>query len=317
MKTKTEKFIDKIILKNNPKHFNKDGSLRYDYSKTNYIHSKTKVIIVCPIHGDFEQIPNNHLLGSGCTNCRHTFTTESFIEKANKVHSNKYDYSKTIYNTSTDNLIIGCSIHGDFTKTSNIHLSGSGCPKCGIESMAKSKKYDKILFEEKANKVHNNKYNYTKTIYKHSQTLITITCDKHGDFEQLPYSHLNGHGCLRCGSNGGGSVSTFIDNCIKNNKGLGILYVIRCFNDTESFYKVGITSKSIKYRFRNKYIMPYEYEVIHEVHREPEAVYNMENSLLRRLAKNSYQPLTPFAGQTECFTDIEALYKILKNKLSI
>lgn len=305
MKTKTEKFINKIKLKNNPNHFNKDGSFRYDYSKTVYIHSKTKVIIGCPIHGDFEQIPNSHLLGYGCINCRSSFTTESFIEKCNKIHGSKYDYSKTLYTKSSDNLIIGCPLHGDFTKTSANHLSGSGCPKCGIESMVKSKTYSKNDFVNKANQVHDNKYSYTKTVYKASQTKLLVTCPKHGDFEQLPYSHLNGHGCPKCGANGGGSINTFITNCINNKKGKGIFYIIRCFNESESFYKIGITSRSIKARYKDKIAMPYDYEVLTELIDDAATIYNIEKYLLKKFENNIYEPSIYFGGQTECFTSIE------------
>lgn len=42
---------------------------KYDYSKTNYIRSNIRVIITCPIHGDFEQTPNNHLKGTQCPIC--------------------------------------------------------------------------------------------------------------------------------------------------------------------------------------------------------------------------------------------------------
>ena len=39
---------------------------KYDYSKVEYINSKTKVCIICPIHGEFLKTPNKHLLGQGC-----------------------------------------------------------------------------------------------------------------------------------------------------------------------------------------------------------------------------------------------------------
>lgn len=44
---------------------------RYDYSKVNYINSKTPVIIICPIHGEFTQCPSEHLKGKGCKYCVH------------------------------------------------------------------------------------------------------------------------------------------------------------------------------------------------------------------------------------------------------
>ena len=369
MKTKTEKFIDKIKIKNNPKHFNEDGTLKYDYSKTNYTHSKTKIIIRCPIHGDFEQIPNSHLngegcytcgkkvntsslqvfinkantihdnkfdysktnyknsrtrvtvgcsvhgdfevlpsshlLGTGCSKCKNTFTTESFIDKATIKHNKYYSYDKSVYVSSSAKLIITCPKHGDFKQSVNSHLSGNGCSLCGGERISKSKTYSKDYFVDKANQVHSNKYNYTKTVYKASQTKILITCPKHGDFEQLPYSHLNGHGCLKCGSNGGGSINTFITNCIHNKKGKGIFYIIRCFNESESFYKIGITSRSVKARYKDKLAMPYDYEILTELIDDAVTIYNMEKYLLEKFENNSYEPSLYFRGITECFTNIE------------
>lgn len=41
----------------------------YDYSEINYINRKVKIKIICPIHGEFWQVPNNHLSGYGCTKC--------------------------------------------------------------------------------------------------------------------------------------------------------------------------------------------------------------------------------------------------------
>ena len=42
----------------------------YDYSKVEYINSKTKVCIICPKHGEFMMLPNNHLFGQKCPSCR-------------------------------------------------------------------------------------------------------------------------------------------------------------------------------------------------------------------------------------------------------
>lgn len=43
---------------------------KYNYSLVDYINSKTKIKIVCPKHGIFEQTPNNHLKGCGCKKCK-------------------------------------------------------------------------------------------------------------------------------------------------------------------------------------------------------------------------------------------------------
>ena len=69
---------------------------KYDYKKCIYINNKTKVVITCPTHGDFEQTPNNHLNGKGCPICNKV-DTQDFIKKAELVHKYRYDYSKVDY----------------------------------------------------------------------------------------------------------------------------------------------------------------------------------------------------------------------------
>jgi hypothetical protein len=126
-------------------------------------------------------------------------TTIEFIERAKKYHRNKYDYSKSIYCKCLDKLIISCNIHGDFKQTPNSHLNGQGCPKCGIIKRGN----DKILkanknFKYKANKIHNNKYDYSITNYSSSRNKVEIICFEHGIFEQIASDHLNGHCCPKC-----------------------------------------------------------------------------------------------------------------------
>ena len=104
---------------------------RFDYSKTIYIDSYTKVIITCPEHGEFEQIPASHLFGIGCFKCGNpTLTLEEFIQRAREIHGDKYGYENfIIINTKTKGLVT-CETHGDFQQTPDSHLRGNGCPKC-------------------------------------------------------------------------------------------------------------------------------------------------------------------------------------------
>lgn len=120
-------------------------------------------------------------------------TTEEFIEKARKIHGNKYDYSKVKYINARTNVCIICPIHGEFWQTPNRHLSGSGCPKC-----AGNHQYTTEEYIQEVNKVHNHKYIYTKTYYVDSHTKITVICPIHGDFEILATNHLCGDGCPLC-----------------------------------------------------------------------------------------------------------------------
>lgn len=89
-------------------------------------------------------------------------TTDEWISKAIKVHSNKYDYSKVEYKGSKQKVCIICPEHGEFQQTPNNHLNGQKCPKCAIESNSDIHRYTLNQFIEKANSIHNNKYDYSK-----------------------------------------------------------------------------------------------------------------------------------------------------------
>lgn len=94
---------------------------KYDYSKVEYIDYKTKVCIICPIHGEFWQKPSNHLKGYGCTKCAYEMkglkrrsNTLEFIEKAHKIYGDFYDLSKVTYEKNTIKVSIICPHHVNF-----------------------------------------------------------------------------------------------------------------------------------------------------------------------------------------------------------
>lgn len=124
-KKTTEQFVQEARLVHGDK---------YDYSKSDYKGKDIKVVIICPVHGDFTQRPHNHLQGQGCPKCSgHYMDTEYFKEKASKVHNYKYDYTKSEYKNQSEKVIITCPVHGDFLQTAHEHLSGNGCQKCKCE----------------------------------------------------------------------------------------------------------------------------------------------------------------------------------------
>jgi hypothetical protein len=168
---------------------------KYDYSKVEYINSNSKVTIICPEHGEFQQRASNHLLGVGCPICsgKIRLTLNEFIEQAKKIHGNKYNYSNVEYVNSKTKVTIICPIHGEFQQTPTSHLSGQGCPKCSGNN-----KKTKELFIEQAKEIHGNTYDYSKVNYINIQTQITIICPIHGEFQQTPHNHLRGQGCPKC-----------------------------------------------------------------------------------------------------------------------
>ena len=184
---------------------------KYDYSKVRYINAKTKVCIICPIHGEFWQIPNQHvILKQGCPKCGHEIndearrkSTNKFIEEAKKVHGDKYDYSNTVYGKNNkDKVKIICPIHGEFRQAPINHIFlKQGCPFCAKVSFISKRTKKTEQFIEEAKKVHGDKYDYSKVKYENWNTKICIICPKHGEFWITPSSHLQGIGCRICSSN--------------------------------------------------------------------------------------------------------------------
>ena len=186
---------------------------KYDYSKVVYKSYDYKVCIICPKHGDFWQVPNGHTRKkrskrrglSGCAKCgiesaglKRRLTAENFIEKAKKVHGDKYDYSKVVYKGNRFKICITCRDHGEFWQNAANHLTGYGCPPCGTLRRAQKTTKTSEQFIEDARKVHGDKYNYDKSIYKGCFEDICVTCLKHGDFLQAANTHLKGSGCNDC-----------------------------------------------------------------------------------------------------------------------
>lgn len=173
---------------------------KYNYDKVIYTGNKNKVIITCPIHGDFEQRPNDHLSGYGCRKCANgELTKEQWVKKANNIHNNKYDYSlMTDFSSNIKSPII-CPIHGVFYQRNESHLSGLGCAKCSNRETSPNKKRGTTEeFIKRAKEKHGNKYDYSKVKYISSKDDVTIICSKHGEFTQTPQSHLRGSGCPKC-----------------------------------------------------------------------------------------------------------------------
>lgn len=188
---------NEFIYKSNIIHCNK-----YDYSKTKYTLSRNKVIITCPIHGDFEQIANYHISGNGCFECGRTNTVKSlktnidkFILNGNKIHTNKYDYSLVSYINAHTKIKIICPTHGIFEQTPKSHIGlKSGCPKCYKEIQ----KYNSISWKKDAwinvglSSINYNQFNIyfikcsneTETFYKIGRTFN----DLHIRFQKIPYN---------------------------------------------------------------------------------------------------------------------------------
>jgi hypothetical protein len=235
-KLTTDKFIELSKLAHGDK---------YNYSKVEYTHNKSKVKIICPIHGEFEQEPRHHAAGRGCTSCGRLITetarkstTNEFIDKAKKIHSDKYYYSNVNYITDRIKIDIICPIHGSFKQTPNGHLQGNGCPNCKNEKMG----WNYQLWEQQAE-----------------------TSNSFDSFK---------------------------------------LYMIKCWDDTETFYKIGKTFNKLNTRFSGNLKLPYNWEVIKFIEGSAKQISELETELKRNHKEHSYTPKKVFGGMYECYSSL-------------
>lgn len=170
---------------------------KYDYS---LISDDIKIKVICKIHGEFEIDRYSFKYGHGCKTCSKELMSNklkqnksSLIADFIKVHGNRYGYDLVEYVNSKTNIRIVCKIHGEFLQKPAIHKIGQGCPKC-----ANNTKSNNLEFIQKANIVHNTKYDYSSVEYVNNSSKVKIKCNIHGIFEQSPNDHLNGYGCPKC-----------------------------------------------------------------------------------------------------------------------
>lgn len=197
---------------------------KFDYSLVYYVDTSTPVRITCPVHGEFQQKPYDHLHSKyPCYKCRGIVkTTEEFIAAARLVHGDRYDYSKSVFKSMTDEITIICPKHGPFSQLVRLHLKGCGCPRC----VGRGKTTGDFIEQAKA--VHGDKYDYSLTEYKGKNSKVSITCSEHGEFQMLPSNHLKGQGCPKC------SFTRTTEDFIRNAR--------KIFGDRYDYSKVNYSS---------------------------------------------------------------------------
>jgi hypothetical protein len=179
----------------------------YDYSMIDMNKSsKEKQSIICPIHGVFYKTFGEHMCNKqGCPSCtknkiknkKHKYIKD-MLNICSVYFDNKYNYSLIDIDKSVkEKQPLLCKKHGIFYITLDAHFNKkSGCPKC-------SKVYNYTTKEwiNESIKIHNNKYDYSRTNYKNNREKVCIICPEHGEFWQIPGSHLRGRGCPICKNN--------------------------------------------------------------------------------------------------------------------
>lgn len=190
---------------------------KYDYTSSVYVNTRTKVEIICPIHGKFEQFPLDHMRGYGCSKCAiqnkkilKKKSNEVFLAEIKTIHGEKYGTEKVIYNGALNKVTVTCSSHGDFDIEAKSFLNGHGCPDCSYEERAKNnieKHKNKFLSEF-------HRFSIIDSSYINATSPCTAICDIHGDFIVSKAYRLtqDNVSCPRC--NISNAESNILDYCM-------------------------------------------------------------------------------------------------------
>jgi len=111
----------------------------YDYTKFEYKGYRTRSIIICPVHGEFEQTPNNHIQSKiPCKKCSLLNRGKKAINILNNINikfNNKFSFNKEYFIGSKSKMRFNCPLHGEFHKSPNrVYFSKHGCPQCGKDA---------------------------------------------------------------------------------------------------------------------------------------------------------------------------------------
>lgn len=273
----------------------------FSYPDYKYITNNSTINIVCNRCGlEDTVIDCNHIkIKSGCKNCdtklgAPLMPNDEFIKRVEDTGSG----IEVLENRKGYHTPILCRNKYGLVKVSPHHLL-----KGGIGSLRTAVDKTSYMIEQFKEK-HNNFYSYPNYNYCGNRCLGKIECPIHGEFEQLTDVHLMGSGCTSCSfldgdRNNGYSRSGFISKA----KGRECtLYLVRMFNDTEDFYKIGITSRSTEHRIKKSTDIKYNFEIIYEYKSfDAGYIWDLEKRYHREYKHYHYLPKIYFKGVSECF----------------
>lgn len=281
----------------------------YNYSETCYVNSKTKIAIVCSIHGRFFQTPSAHLQGNGCPHCgvnrtqqaHKCVTPTDFLRRAQLIHGARYEYPEQ-YVSYKEKINIVCSVHGKFPQTPDAHLRGQGCPKCKYATFSKQRSMSTGDFVRRATEIHGNKYDYQCVEYVNARTSVSMVCPHHGEFLQRPADHVHKRaGCPMCKQETlqGRYTQVFFDANPSRKETPCTVYLLRLAHDGETYLKVGITTQELPRR-----LSLYPHKKVDVLSIVSTTLYHgwlLEQQVLSTYAR--YATSLKFPGNTECLCD--------------
>lgn len=315
MQCKAQAYLDRFLKESYALYGNK-----YTYSIPEDFKMGKAIVINCRDHGLFKKIPCYFLKGDiGCKGCmmlrKANNSFETFKEKAEKLFNNIYDYSlsRNGYQSVASKIDVICPRHGIFNIQASSHLAGYTCAKCSFYLTPEE-------FAERANKVHNFKYDYSLVEYDGSFGKVKITCKEHGVFEQSSNSHFQGRGCPTCSSIV--RSYSFVDRYTRDpekGKKEGFLYLMEVEGNGEKFLKVGISTELRKRINAYRREENYNFRLIRSWTTTRLVSAQVEDLVLgwKRSEKIHYWPRKNFDGRSECIqiTEQDKVISFIENSL--
>lgn len=277
----------------------------YDFSLVEYINTKTPVKLIHKEFGLVEVRPDTLLSQFVYIHKSKKKTKsndkETFITEAVKVYGDKDDYTNTNVISSKHNIDIRCKKHDiTFNKNIQTYLGGWGCPSCSAENYRELRAIPKDEYYRRANEKHDNKYKYIDD-YTTLNGVITFICEEHGKQRKNAGSHMNGYGCKKC------NIAPIKVNkrskegyCKLADGRSTMLYILKCFNENEEFFKIGKTFRKITKRYINSN-MPYNIKVIYKYENSADFIWDLEEGLHKKYKEYKYKPRQWFAGYSEAY----------------
>jgi hypothetical protein len=181
---------------------------KYDYSKVNYVNGTTKVTIICPKHGEFQQAPSLHSAKNkprGCPACgrerqisKATKSFDDFVIDAKETHGDRYIYKPENYSNARQKTKIICPEHGIFMQTPDAHIRGQGCPECRDNMTSERSLLSIEEINKRLNISSDGRVSILAETYKGINSNADFICTEHGRYTRLVNSTLTANPCLPC-----------------------------------------------------------------------------------------------------------------------
>lgn len=272
----------------------------YDYSEFVYVSNKKSSTIKCNKCGNkFKRRASVHMKKEGlegCTRCillrkpkcKRKSPIHDWLASMRRVHGDRYDFSKYKYvgrKTISQYTCLQCGV--EYTRSYNGLMSGEGCLPCYGSKIRTVNRIAKFKIK------YNDNFTYEGANYKGSNSPLTVTCKDCKTKTHLTFlKHLMGQGCKACKPKCNGF----------NPEKAGMMYYIRYDNHTHTAWKIGITNKTLKQRFREDYknitvIETWDYEI-------GQYAWDNEKVIIKENKEFKYkgEPLLNRGGNSELFT---------------